>query len=183
MTEQHREKELVEGCARGDKRCQKMLYDLYGKKMYGVSLRYCQNQDVAKDIVQDAFIKILTNISRFRFTGPLEAWIRRIVVNTAIQFYRDKMQVNEVDLDHASHELKNDFTFEKLSQDEILKMIQNLAPGYRTIFNMYIIEGYSHAEIAEQLGISESTSKSQLSRARVILQEAILKLNTSPLGK
>lgn len=183
MIEQHSEKELVEGCVKGDKRCQKMLYDLYGKKMYGVSLRYCHHQDVAKDVVQDAFVKVLTNISRFRFTGPLEAWIRRIVVNTAIQHYRDTIKMNEVDLDHASYELKQDFTFEKLSQAEILRLIQNLAPGYRTVFNMYIIEGYSHAEIAEQLGISENTSKSQLSRARVILQEAILKLNQPGFGK
>ena len=183
MSEQHSEKELVEGCARGDKRCQKMLYDLYGKKMYGVSLRYCHHHDVAKDVVQDAFVKVLTNIARFRFTGPLEAWIRRIVVNTAIQHYRDQIRMNEVELEHASYELKHDFTFEKLSQHEILKLIQNLAPGYRTVFNMYVVEGYSHAEIAEQLGISENTSKSQLSRARVLLQDAILKLNQPSIGK
>jgi len=176
MTEQLDEKELVNGCIRGDKRYQKMLYDLYGKKMYGVCLRYCNDKDIAKDVMQDAFVKILTNIGQFKFTGPLEAWIRRIMVNTSIQFYRSSISLKEVELSEAHGEVRYDETFSKLSKDEILKLIQNLAPGYRTVFNMYVIEGYSHAEIAEMMGINENTSKSQLSRARVILQEEIKKL-------
>jgi RNA polymerase sigma factor (sigma-70 family) len=170
------EKELVEGCIKGDKRYQKMLYDSYSKKMYGLCLRYCHNQDIAKDVMQDGFVKIINNISQFKFTGPLEAWVRRIMVNTAIQFYRDAAFLNEVDLEEAQHEVRYDHAFEKLSQDEILKVIQKLAPGYRSVFNLYVIEGYTHAEIAEMLGISENTSKSQLSRARAILQEEIKKL-------
>ncbi len=176
MIEQLDEKELVHGCIRGDKRYQKMLYDLYGKKMYGVCLRYCNDKDIAKDVMQDAFVKILTNIGQFKFTGPLEAWIRRIMVNTSIQFYRSSISLKEVELSEAHGEVRYDETFSKLSKDEILKLIQNLAPGYRTVFNMYVIEGYSHAEIAEMMGINENTSKSQLSRARVILQEEIKKL-------
>lgn len=176
MIEQLDEKELVRGCIRGDKRYQKMLYDLYGKKMYGVCLRYCNDKDIAKDVMQDAFVKILTNIGQFKFTGPLEAWIRRIMVNTSIQFYRSSISLKEVELSEAHGEVRYDETFSKLSKDEILKLIQNLAPGYRTVFNMYVIEGYSHAEIAEMMGINENTSKSQLSRSRVILQEQIKKL-------
>lgn len=176
MIEQLDEKELVRGCIQGDKRYQKMLYDLYGKKMYGVCLRYCNDKDIAKDVMQDAFVKILTNIGQFKFTGPLEAWIRRIMVNTSIQFYRSSISLKEVELSEAHGEVRYDETFSKLSKDEILKLIQNLAPGYRTVFNMYVIEGYSHAEIAEMMGINENTSKSQLSRSRVILQEQIKKL-------
>jgi RNA polymerase sigma-70 factor (ECF subfamily) len=176
MIEQQDEKDLVLGCIRGDKRYQKMLYDLYGKKMYGVCLRYCQNKDVAKDVMQDAFVKILTNIGQFKFTGPLEAWMRRIMVNTSIQFYRNSISLKEVELSEAHGEIWYDDTFSKLSKDEILKLIQNLAPGYRTVFNLYVIEGYSHAEIGEMMGINENTSKSQLFRARVILQEEIKKM-------
>lgn len=178
MTERANEKDLVQGCINGDRKCQKMLYDLYGKKMYSVCLRYCQNRDIAKDVMQDGFVKILTSISQFKFTGPVEAWMRRIMVNTAIQFYRDSMQLKEVELDQAQEEVKFDSVMDKLSKDEILGLIQKLATGYRTVFNMYVIEGYSHAEIAEALGINENTSKSQLSRARVILQQEIQKLNS-----
>ncbi len=174
------EHELIQECLKGNRLAQKSLYDTYSKTMYGVCLRYSSNADEAKDILQDGFVKVFTKMGQFSFAGSFEGWMKRIFVNTALEFYRvNKVHMYHSDVDTAFSQPHNDFTVERMSQKEILVAINNLAPGYRTVLNMFIVEGYSHAEIAELLGISEGTSKSQLSRARVQLQDALLKMKNN----
>lgn len=143
--------------------------------MFGVCLRYSNTYDEAKDILQDGFIKVFTKMGQFGFQGSFEGWMKRIFVNTALEYYRSqKNHMYHDDVTSAFEVQHQDHTIDKISQQEILAIIRGMAPGYRNVLNLYIIEGYSHAEIAEMLGISEGTSKSQLSRARTILQQAIL---------
>jgi RNA polymerase sigma factor (sigma-70 family) len=170
------EQELIKLCIGGDGKAQKRLYDQYSKIMFGLCLRYSNSYDDAKDILQDGFIKVFTKISQFNSLGSFEGWMKRIFVNSALEFYRiNKNHMNQSDVEFANNKPHNDFTVEKISQKEILSMLNKMPTGYRTVLNLFIIEGYSHAEIAEMMGISEGTSKSQLSRARVILQNEILK--------
>ena len=171
------ERALIEACLKGDQRAHKQLYDKYVRTMFGICLRYCSNYEEAKDVLQDGFIKVFTKLSQFSHNGSFEGWLKRIFVNTALEHYRTtKKLMFESDVDAADEKPHHDYTLEKLSHKEILQIMNKLAPGYRTVLNLYIIEGYSHAEIAEMLGISENASKSQLSRARVILQQEWIKL-------
>lgn len=145
--------------------------------MFGVCLRYSNGYEEAKDILQDGFVKIYTKLGQFNHSGSFEGWMKRIFVNTALEYYRiNKNHMNHSDVETAFEQPHHDFTLENINRKEILAVLNKMAPGYRTVLNMFIIEGYSHAEIAEMLGISEGTSKSQLSRARVLLQEALTKL-------
>ncbi len=170
------EKELINLCLKGDRKAHKQLYDHYARTMFGICLRYSNGYEEAKDILQDGFIKVFTKLGQYRFSGSFEGWMKRIFVNTALEFYRvNKSHMNQSDVELAVDNPHHDFTVEHMSRKEILIALNKLAPGYRTVLNMYVIEGYSHAEIAEMLGISEGTSKSQLSRARVLLQEALIK--------
>lgn len=166
--------ELIAGCIRGDIKSQRGLYDRFSPKMYGVCLRYARDQQTAQDILQDAFVKIFRNISRFRSDGSFEGWIRRIVVNTCIEAYRKQVNLYAIQ-DSELHPIPSpDFNaLDKLNEEDILRMINSLSSGYKTIFNLFVIDGYSHKEIAEKLQISEGTSKSQLARARYLLQEMI----------
>lgn len=151
---------------------------MYSKVMFGMCLRYSNSYDDAKDILQEGFIKVYTKISQYNFTGSFEGWMKRIFINSALEHYRvNKNYMNQYDVEFATENPHHDFTVEKISQKEILKMLNAMPAGYRAVLNLFIIEGYSHAEIAEMLGITEGTSKSQLSRARVILQNEILKQN------
>ncbi len=173
------EHELIQECLKGNRLAQKALYETYSRTMYGVCLRYSSNADEAKDILQDGFVKVFTKLGQFSFAGSFEGWMKRIFVNTALEFYRvNKMHMYHSDVDAAYTQAHNDFTVERMSQKEILAAINGLAPGYRAVLNLFIVEGYSHAEIGEMLGISEGTSKSQLSRARVQLQEALQQTKT-----
>lgn len=168
------EHELIQECLKGNRLAQKTLYETYSRTMYGVCLRYSSNADEAKDILQDGFVKVFTKLAQYSFAGSFEGWMKRIFVNTALEFYRvNKMHMYHSDVDAAYDQAHNDFTVERMSQKEILAAINGLAPGYRAVLNLYVVEGYSHAEIGDMLGISEGTSKSQLSRARVQLQEAL----------
>lgn len=168
------EHELIQECLKGNRLAQKTLYETYSRTMYGVCLRYSSNADEAKDILQDGFVKVFTKLAQYSFAGSFEGWMKRIFVNTALEFYRvNKMHMYHSDVDAAYDQAHNDFTVERMSKKEILAAINGLAPGYRAVLNLYIVEGYSHAEIGDMLGISEGTSKSQLSRARVQLQEAL----------
>jgi RNA polymerase sigma factor (sigma-70 family) len=165
--------EIVKGCMEKNRAAQERLYGLYAAKMYGVCLRYCKNTDEAKDILQDGFIKIFEKIYQFKNTGSIEGWIRKIIVNTALENYRKKN--NFIILDQFP-DIKEDI--EELWEPEIPiqelhKMIQNLPARYQMVFNLYIFEEMSHKEIANALGITEGTSKSDLSRARNILQQKI----------
>lgn len=169
------ESDLVEGCIRGDARMQKAFYEQFAPKMFAVCFRYTSNQEAAQDLLQDGFIKVFKNLHRFRFEGSLEGWIRRIFVNTAIEQFRKKSlpqtSIGEKHLDVAD---EDDITaLERLAEKDILKMIHELAPGYQAVFNLYVVEGYSHKEISELLGISEGTSKSQLARAKGILAKKV----------
>jgi len=172
------EQQLIQSCAGGDGKAQKILYDQYSKTMFGICLRYCDSYEEAKDILQDGFIKVFSKMGQFGFQGSFEGWMKRIFVNTALEYYRSqKNHMYHEDVNAANNLPHTDDAIGKISQKEILNALQNMAPGYRSVINLYIIEGYSHAEIAKMLGISEGTSKSQLSRARIILQQVLVKLN------
>ena len=173
------ERELVVNCVANDMRAKKMLYDLYASKMFMVCMRYADNREDAEDILQDSFIKIFDNIKNFRNEGSLEGWAKRIAANTAIRHYHKKNSMYPITSIENIEEQENDE--ESLisalsahnSMEELLQLIQNLAPRYRMVFNLYAIDGHSHNEIAKMLNISEGTSKSQLSRAREILKNQI----------
>ena len=169
------EKELVEGCIRQDSKYQEMLYRKYAKNMFGVCLGYAKDHATAKDILQDGFIKIFKKIDKFSWQGSLEGWIRRIIINTAIDDYRKSVRQREyVELEEKLMNIGYNNVLEELNTTDVVKLIHFLPEGARVIFNLYTIEGYGHKEIAEQLGISEGTSKSQYARAKKLLQDMIL---------
>ncbi len=142
--------------------------------MYGVCLRYAGNAEEAQDIVQEGFIKVFRKLESFRGEGSFEGWVRRIFVNTAIEHFRRKNYLQPVsEKEENTIEGKSLSVLDSLAEKDIIGLIQQLSPGYRTVFNMYVIEGYTHREIADALGISEGTSKSQLSRAKSVLQEKV----------
>jgi RNA polymerase sigma factor (sigma-70 family) len=170
------EEEVIELSKQGNTLAQRKLYDTYSKKLYGISLRYANSEEEAADILQDSFIKIFTKLDTYKFEGSFEGWMRRITTHTAIEYYRKRIEYSEIGNVETNINLS---TTEDLSleEDDILKLIQNMPNGYRMVFNMYAIEGYSHQEIALMLKISEGTSKSQLARARQYLQREIAKNN------
>ncbi len=153
---------------------QRLLYEMYSKKMMAVCLRYAPTTFEAEDIMQDAFVKVFSHLQNFKKDCPLEFWIRKIMVNTALKHLRSKQLLT---VSHEADEVANlpsdNVNLSDYSMDELLGMIQSLAPRYRMVFNLYAIEGYNHKEIGEMLGISEGTSKSQYSRARAILQSML----------
>lgn len=171
----HNEKELVDQCLKGNPKSQEALYRHYAPRMYGVCMRYARNTLEADDILQEGFIKVFNFLKDYRHQGSLEGWIRRIVVNTAINYYRSKIhEWDEVNIEKAGPSPKLETAeVDNISRDELLELIQKLPEGYRLVFNLYVIEGYTHQEIGKLLDISENTSKSQLSRARAVLQEKI----------
>lgn len=170
------EDKLIEGCIAGKRDMQCLLYDLYSKKVMAVCLRYAPTTFEAEDIMQDAFVKVFNHIASFKKDCPLEFWIRRIVINTALKHLRSKQLLT---VSHEAEEVANisaeDVSLSGYTMSELMGMIQSLAPRYRMVFNLYAIEGYNHKEIGEMLGISEGTSKSQYSRARAILQGMLLR--------
>ena len=166
--------DLIEGCIRGDRRMQRELYNRFAPKMYGVCVRYAANAEEAEDILQEGFIKVFKKMGSFRGEGSFEGWIRRIFVNTAIEYYRKKTYLQPItEQEENTVEGKYLTVLDNLAEKDIIKLVQQLSPGYRTVFNMYVVEGYTHKQIADQLGISEGTSKSQLSRAKQILQDMV----------
>lgn len=183
------EAELIEGCLRKNSVFQKSLYDQYSGKMYVLCLRYAGSRMEAEDILQDGFIKVFDNISKFRMEGSLEGWIRKIMVNTALQYLRKTSHTlidNRADAyqNMEIHAEDNDYgILSRISATEIVKLISQLPLGYRTVFNLYAIDGYSHKEIAGILDINESTSRSQLVKARTLLQTKIKKSVTIYHGK
>lgn len=145
--------------------------------MYGICLRYAKDADGAKDILQDGFIKVFGKLKQYKAQGSFEGWMRRIFINTALEKFRTKIPILTIDERlEVPLEIVSDTIISELAAAELLKMVQGLSPQYRLVFNLYAVEGYSHREVAETLGISEGTSKSNLSRARNILQERIVKL-------
>lgn len=170
------EEKLIDGCIAGKREMQHQLYDLYSRKMMAVCLRYAPTTFEAEDIMQDAFVKVFNKLHTFKRDCPVEFWIRRIVVNTALKHLRSKQLLT---VSHEAEEMANlssgEVNLSGYTMDELMAMIQSLAPRYRMVFNLYAIEGYNHKEIGEMLGISEGTSKSQYSRARAILQSMLLR--------
>jgi RNA polymerase sigma-70 factor (ECF subfamily) len=168
------ENDLVVACKRGDRLAQRELYERYSRKMFAVCLRYVRQRMEAEDILADSFMKVFTHIQNFKEEGSLEGWVRRIVVNECLGLLRKQrlMYVESNADEHAQVSSPTDHSTQ-MHADELMDMIQDLPTGYRTIFNLYAIEGYSHKEIAEMLNINENTSKSQLSRARTLLQKKI----------
>lgn len=171
----NREAEMIERAKRGDRRSQKAIFDLLSPKMFAVCLRYMGDRDAAEDILQDGFVTLFSKLDSYSGAGSFEGWARRIFVNTALMSLRKKDALkNTEDLDVAWNVASNDPSpIQKIGNDDLLKMVASLPPGFRAVFNMYIIEGYSHKEIAEALGISETTSRSQLQRARMLMQSKI----------
>jgi RNA polymerase sigma factor (sigma-70 family) len=168
--------EIIKGCLSGSRHFQELLYRRYSPRFYAVSLQYAGNAEEARDILQESFIKIFENLGKFNHDGSFEGWMRRIVVNTALERFRNRYYLSRVDDIEAGEEPEADpgsTDFVSLEAYDLLKMIMELPPKYRMVFNLYAIEGYTHKEIAEMLRISEGTSKSNLSRARDILQRKV----------
>ncbi len=169
------ETDLISGCISGDRQMQEELYNRFAGKMNAVCLRYSNNADDARDLLQEGFIKVYRNLHKFRAEGSFEGWVRRVFVNSSIEQFRKKsIQLLTVsDKEESTIEDADISALDLLAEKDIISLVQELSPGYRTVFNLYVIEGYSHKEIAAQLGISEGTSKSQLARARSILQKKV----------
>ena len=170
--------QLINGCKRNEAKSQKALYDLYARKMMAVCMRYVNRRDIAEDLLQEGFVKVFTSIDSFNFSGSFEGWMRKIFVNGALEYLRKADVLREsTDLDNTAELVQPDASaVSKLSADELMQLVRDLPPGFRTVFNMFAIEGYSHREISEALGITESTSRSQYTRARQLLQKQIKEL-------
>ncbi|WP_134088809.1 RNA polymerase sigma factor [Olivibacter sp. XZL3] len=169
--------DLVDGCQRGERKAQESLYRAVASKMFHICLRYAGSEAEAEDILQNGFIKVFQCIPGFRGEGSFEGWLRRIFVNTAIETVRKNKRLQQViSVDQIFEEEQQTFDMDALEVRDLLRLIQGLPDGYRMVFNMYAIEGYSHKEIAEALNISEGASKSQLSRARAWLKSKLVML-------
>ncbi len=168
------ESRLVENCISGNRKSQKELYDMYAPKMFAICLRYTKNQMDAEDTLQEGFVKLYNNLHRFRGEGSFDGWVRRIFVNTAIEHIRKKnLKVTNGEGLENSIADKRKSALDNLYEKDIIKTSMKLSEGYRTVFNLYAVEGFSHKEIANHLGITESTSKSQFSRAKAILRNVL----------
>ena len=170
------ENELIEGCLKGKARSQEMLYKHYYGYAMAICLRYANGKDEAKEILNDSFFKVFTKISQYDPKNPFRAWLRRIVINTAIDYYRRQQKHQyAVDIQEIEYEESDASVLDRLSAEDILLLMQKLPEHYRLVFNLYELEGYSHEEISKQLGIPESTSRTHLSRAKSKLREYIQK--------
>lgn len=174
------QKEIIDGCLRQERKAQKALYDTYANKMYGVCLRYMKSREDAEDMMISGLFKAITKINSFSGNGSFEGWVRRIVSNECLMQLRKKdvlrfsAEINP-NLDHTERLTIED----ELIAEDLLKLLNQLPTGYRTVFNLYVLEGYKHREIAELLGISINTSKSQLILARKRMEELVVKLKRS----
>ena len=173
------EDQLIRGCIREEATCQKEVFNRFASRMLGVCHRYARSSADAEDILQDAFIKVFDKITQFKGEGSFEGWIRRIVVNTALKKYSLRRYEKEVvgyEVQDKDEQHTDPTAYAHLSEKELLEMINSLPDGYKIVFNMYVIEGYQHEEIAELLGIQPGTSRSQLVKARAMLQKQLLQL-------
>lgn len=172
-------KEIVDGCSRGDRDYQQMLYKQMYSKMLTICYRYSKRPEEAKDLLQDGFIKVFEKINKFNFKGSLEGWIRRIMVNNAIDYYRKNKNKYAISETHVEEDMLVDENeddenlFKELNAKEILACVQELSPSYKVVFSMFVLDGFSHKEIAEELNISEGTSKSNLAKAKRNLRELL----------
>ncbi len=168
---------LIKACVSGNEKAQFQLFEQFAPKMMAVCLRYAENREMAEDVLQDSFVKVFKNLKKFTNEGSLDGWIRRIMVNTSLDAIRkNKKRKFDSQIESVSYLApQNDFIEESLMAEDLMLIINQMPEGYKLVFNLYAIEGYSHKEIAETLGISENTSKSQYSRARAYLREILEK--------
>ncbi len=177
-----KETDLIEKCLRNDQQAQHALYKMFSGKMYALCCRYVKDRMEAEDVLVIAFTKIFERISQYKGEGSFEGWIRRVMVNESLTYLRkNKNMYLETDIEAASREPDYQQLENQLEAEDLLKLIEELPTGYRMVFNLYAIDGYTHQEIADQLGISENTSKSQLSRARALLQRRLLEQEKNSL--
>jgi RNA polymerase sigma factor (sigma-70 family) len=170
--------EMVQGCINNDRKCQEMLYRTFSKKMFGVCIGYTKNNEQAKDVLQDGFVKVFKNISKINDETSLEGWIRSIMVNTSIDFYRKKKkELTFIDVVEIPDVVEDEALLENLQANKLLDLMNELPEGARLAFNLHVVEGYSHQTIATLLGVSESTSKSQCWRAKQLLRKMLLDTN------
>lgn len=168
------ESDLIKGCINGDPQMQRLIYQRFSSMMYAVCLRYSENTEDANDIMQEGFIKVYKSLNKFRAEGSFEGWVRRIFINTSIEHYRKKVKLyNVTEVQENTIEDKELDALDSLAAKDIMNIVNELSPGYKAVFNMHVIEGYSHKEIADILGITEGTSKSQLARAKGVLKKII----------
>ncbi len=168
---------LIDGCRRGRRSSQMKLYEMYFSYAMAVCLPYARSREEAEEMVNDGFLKVFTKIDQYDEQQPFKPWLRKIMVHTAIDYHRKYHKMdsfNELQDHHAQHlpKIEND-AIDKLEYDDVIAFLQQLTPGYRAVFNLYVLEGYSHQDIAKELGISIGTSKSNLAKARQKLQELI----------
>jgi RNA polymerase sigma factor (sigma-70 family) len=173
--------EIIEKCIEGNRIAQEKLYNFYASRMRGTCLRYSSSVFEAEDIFQDGFIKVFNNLKNYKNQGSLDGWIRRIIVNTAIDTYKKNIEMaNHVSYDTLEdNEITSVEIGDHLDEEDLMQILTQLPEGYRMVFNLYAIEGFSHKEIAEMLEISESTSKSQLFKARKYIQHLLQFKNTT----
>jgi len=175
------EAQLIAALKRGESRAHKVVYERFAPKMLVVCTRYCANRDDAEEVMLDGFMRVFEKIGQFREDGSFEGWIRRVMVTESLMFLRKSKQWRqEIPIEDVTVEPDYVWADTAVNENDLLRMVNQLPDGYRTVFNLYAIEGYAHAEIAEMLGISEGTSKSQLSRARTLLQTNLKKLEQEP---
>jgi RNA polymerase sigma factor (sigma-70 family) len=172
------ELELIQGCINNDRLAQKRMYERYYGKMMGVCMRYANSKDEACEMLNMGFFKVFKTIGGFKTeNGNLEGWIYRIMVNTAIDYLRKELKHQHSDIEKTVYAEDSSNVIADLTAEQILSLVNKLTPAYRTVFNLYVVEGYSHKEIGELLGINEGTSKSNLAKARAKMQDMIIKLN------
>lgn len=175
LTLENEEKNFIAACVRNERWAQRKLYEEYYSKMIGVCLRYSNNKEDARDILHEGFIKVFKNVSKYTPGTSLNAWIKRIMINTSIDFYRKNTRRRTEDLDNARHkEVGGADAISQMGKKEIMRAVQELSPAYRMVFNMYVVEGFSHREIANKMGVTESTSRSNLVKARTKLKQVLL---------
>jgi len=182
--------DIIKGCLKNDRMSQKALYEGNYGKMLGVCMRYAKDRDEAKDMLQEGFLKVFNNIQNYNSKGSFEGWMRRIIVNTCIDLIRKNKKnylivsttyANEQYINMSEDEMDEDNLADRISETEILRAVQDLTPAYRMVFNLFVIEEYTHKEIAELLDISEGTSKSNLSKAKFNLKKNLTHLTKTTI--
>ncbi len=172
------EQQLIAGCKKGDRKAQKTLYELHSPRMMGVCVRYVGDRETARDLLQDGFVKVFTSMDSYSGVGSFEGWMRKIFVNCALEYLRRSDVLREAaTLDNSAELAQPDHSVvSEMSAVELMKLVQELPEGFRLVFNLFAIEGYSHKEISDMLNITESTSRSQYTRAKQLLQRRINEL-------
>ncbi|NCD71426.1 RNA polymerase sigma factor [Mucilaginibacter agri] len=183
LKHKHTTEDLINDCRKGSRKAQELLYKQLAAKMLAVCMRYAVDKMEAEDMLQNGFVRVFQKIDDYRGEGAFEGWVRRIMVHSSIEYYRKHHKMMHVEIDDtAPGQSINAAAAANLDAKDLMAMIQRLSPGYRMVFNLYAIEGYSHKEIGEIMGITEGASKSQLSRARAILKEQVIKTEGENYG-